>query len=732
VRPRGAVFLRFGSFDGDYLIDRFGNILSVLRKPDGTIIEDRRSADGRQVEWAVPPLPGLLPAIPELAGPFSLGGDSYLPLRLLQGSPCGKVFSGLALSDAAEVLIKVTPRGMNSGLFGASEVERRDAEHRVLQALKGSGLAPQPIEYHKDSDFSVLVMEHVEGDAFSDLDTEHQISSLPKLASAISELHAAGFVHNDIKLANAIVTRTRVRLVDFELAAQVGSELLVPAGTHGYMPPEIEARVDGARDMYALGVCVAHVYLGFDPSGLPVGGGRLVGLLALFGYERVAAIARKLLDAQPSRRPCAKTAVQMLEDLAGTMSGAGRRHRVRDSCRRHLEASWCLRAAREAGLATRKFKRNTKSGLLWKARSYENAGSAESINIGSAGVILGLASIDRACGSCLFSDDINGGAKWLASQDPYQEAHGLFTGNAGVAVALAVAGRRLDRPEWIDAARMRIAKALSVEHDFDLFSGAAGVLWAACLLSEILEDRSFCEMARRCASEIIRRCELRDDLCVWRPVKPSDPPLTGAAHGSAGIALALATWARMAGAPEGLDLALETFERTFRNGRLMGGSMLRRTVGTPDSAVSSAPVLQWCHGIAGYLWSMLLAAGDHPRLAPAIDWSLERCAAANWSGSPVYCHGTAGELELWRLIGKYPRLARGAAARADRAARGLRFQLRREGGLCIWGAEDPKIVTPDLWVGFLGPATALALHALRASEPLLTGAWLRSCASTKQ
>jgi hypothetical protein len=47
-----------------------------------------------------------------------------------------------------------------------------------------------------------------------------------------------------IKLANAIVTGTRVRLVDFELAAQVGSELLVPAGTHGYMPPESEAQVE--------------------------------------------------------------------------------------------------------------------------------------------------------------------------------------------------------------------------------------------------------------------------------------------------------------------------------------------------------------------------------------------------------------------------------------------------------------------------------------------------------
>jgi hypothetical protein len=61
----------------------------------------------------------------------------------------------------------------------------------------------------------------------------------------------------------------------------------------------------------------------------------------------------------------------------------------------------------------------------------------------------------------------------------------------------------------------------------------------------------------------------------------------------------------------------------------------------------------------------------------------------------------------------------------------LRLHLRREDGLCIWGAEDPQVFTPDLWVGFLGPASALSLHAMRVSDPILSGTWLRSCASQK-
>ena len=733
VRTHGSVFLRYGAFDGNVLIDRFGKITSAVRMPDGQLAEDLRSGDGGQPDWVVPPLSGLVPAVQEISGPFEVGGESYLPLRLLRGSPSGKIFFGLSLSDASEVLIKVRRRGVGGGLFRSAGEERLGTEYAVLQALKHfPGVAPQPLGYFNGKEFAVLVTEYIEGELFSDLDFERQLASLPGLASAVSELHEAGFVHRDIKLSNAIVTSAHVRLLDFELATPIGSEARRAAGTRGYMPPETESRADSAGDVYALGTCIAHAYLGFDPGGLPAGGGRLVGLLALFGHRQAADVVRKLLDARPEKRPSAKAVTHMLEDLRPATPGAAhpaeQDRRIREGRRSRVNAAWYLRAAREAGLATRRFQRDAHPGLQWKMRQYESLGSAEGINIGSAGVILGLISIDHACGSWDFSEEIQGGAKWLANQKPYATAHGLFTGNAGVAVALAVAGKRFGRSEWIDAAHARLSAAVRVEQDCDLFSGMAGVLWAACLVGEILEDSEICELATRCGHDLVRLTEIRDDLRVWPPVKPDAPPLTGAAHGSAGIAMALAIWGRMTGRSEERNLALETFERLFRNGRWMDGAMLRRTV---EEFPECAPVLPWCHGVAGYLWCMLLAFDDDARLAAAIDWSVEKCASAKSSGNPVYCHGMAGELELWRLIGKYPRLAGDAAARADRAAAGLRLQLRREGGLCVWGAEDPQILTPDLWVGFLGPASAVSLHALGISDPLLSGAWLRSCASPK-
>jgi hypothetical protein len=726
VRAGGAVFLRYGAFDGGVLDDRLGRSLPALRAPDGTLVEDLRSADGRQPNWAAPPLPGLAPAVPELTGSFELTGESYLPLLLMHQSPRGKVFLGLAQSDASEVVVKTGRRGVGGGLSSSAAEERLKAEYDVLRALKGaSGVAPQPVDYAEGSDFAVLITEHIEGQAFADLNFERQILSLLELTIAVSNLHALGFAHRDVKLANAIATETGVRLVDFELAVPFGIEGFTPAGTRGYFPAETEPCSSGAVDVYAIGVCVAHVFLHLDPASLPTGGGRLVGLLQHFGHYHVARIVRTLVDSRPSKRPSAAAAVEILEGL-NRQPAVDQRSETRVGARRRtVRPAWCLRVANEAGLATRHFKQKMNCGCMWGSQ-HEATASPEGVNSGAAGVILGLASIDQACGSSRFSEDIKSGAEWLASRSPNAVAHGFFTGNAGASVALAVAGKRFGRSEWIEAAWIRLAAAVCVEGECDLFSGTAGVLWAACLIGSILGEEKASAFAARCGELLVRLAEVREGLFVWPSIGAA--PMTGAAHGSAGIAMALAIWGRMARRPVAVDLALETFERLYRNGRIGEGATLRRSV---DEASSGAPVLSWCHGIAGYLWCMMLAFGDDRRLAPAIDWSLERCAGTKALASPVYCHGTAGELELWRLIAEHPRHAMCARSRADRAAGVLRLVSFRERECCVWGSEDPEVIKPDLWVGFLGPATALALYARKCSHALLSPSWLRSCAFGK-
>jgi lantibiotic modifying enzyme len=376
-------------------------------------------------------------------------------------------------------------------------------------------------------------------------------------------------------------------------------------------------------------------------------------------------------------------------------------------------------------VATRDYRRTDVKGSWWESNHSELEHSNEGINAGAAGVIVGMASIDHASGRRLFDTDIAGGADWLASRRASSNAHGMYTGNAGVALALAVAGRRLGRTDWIDAARARLDAAISLADDYDLFSGLAGVLFCGVAMASILDEEWPLRLVASCGSALMRDVEELEGVLVW-PSIGSEEFFTGAAHGSAGIAMALAAWGMREGSSEAYEMAVDTFAALYQFARAGNQSTFVRALGSEPLA---APPLQWCHGVAGYLWSILVGLGTEPRLSAEIDWAIENLAGINAVGSSVYCHGLAGELELWRLVGgSVSRFGTLALRRSMRTASLLRLQVERRNGHTVWPSEDPETVTPDLWVGFLGPATALSLYASRSTESILSPAWLAACA----
>ena len=195
----------------------------------------------------------------------------------------------------------------------------------------------------------------------------------------------------------------------------------------------------------------------------------------------------------------------------------------------------------------------------------------------------------------------------------------------------------------------------------------------------------------------------------------------GAAHGSAGVALALAAWSVRAGDDDARTLAIDTLSRLFAHARADGGGLMR------SLDVSDTEDRHWCHGAAGYLWCALVGFGDEPRLRDAIDWSAERFFASAILTSPVYCHGLAGQLDLCRLLEQIDRYRALAQNRAALLVGALRLLAERRRGDVVWTSEEPETITPDLWVGFLGPAVALARHAAAADGSLFSPEWFVAC-----
>lgn len=136
-------------------------------------------------------------------------------------------------------------------------------------------------DYGTGSDYGYLVLEHLVGetlDAWLALMPRRAevLARFREVALGLSALHAAGFVHRDVKPSNIMVVDGRAVVVDFGLAHRVG-EQTTTCGTLRYMAPEqlLEQAVDARSDQFAFCVALWEALAGREPFRRSSAAGRL-------------------------------------------------------------------------------------------------------------------------------------------------------------------------------------------------------------------------------------------------------------------------------------------------------------------------------------------------------------------------------------------------------------------------------------------------------------------------
>ena len=225
--------------------------------------------------------PGGPDSVPE--APLAAGSrvGRYLLLEEIGRGGMGEVYKAEDTALRRIVALKALPRGF------VDTPERRarfEQEGRIAASVSHPNLAAV-YDVGETGGIPYLVQEYVDGPTLEDLS---RAGPLPPAAAAtwamqaaegLAAVHAAGFIHRDVKPANLVVGREgRLRVLDFGLATlqqrettSIGRPALTQAGlvlgTAEYMSPEQATGepLSPASDVWALGVVLYELLSGRRP-----------------------------------------------------------------------------------------------------------------------------------------------------------------------------------------------------------------------------------------------------------------------------------------------------------------------------------------------------------------------------------------------------------------------------------------------------------------------------------
>jgi len=181
----------------------------------------------------------------------------------------GVVFLARKVDDAGgqEYTVKMLHRSDETS--AEQQKEALANEFRACQKLNHPGIV-HLYDFGEMGGYLYLVFEYVKG---KPLDTVGKASIDEvrawggQLVEALRHAHSAGIVHRDIKPANIILTpESRVKVLDFGIAAGIDSMEGTTSGTVGYMSPEqANGVVNPGCDYYSIGVTLYRLLTGRVP-----------------------------------------------------------------------------------------------------------------------------------------------------------------------------------------------------------------------------------------------------------------------------------------------------------------------------------------------------------------------------------------------------------------------------------------------------------------------------------
>ncbi|SDL41119.1 type 2 lanthipeptide synthetase LanM family protein [Arthrobacter sp. ok362] len=290
---------------------------------------------------------------------------------------------------------------------------------------------------------------------------------------------------------------------------------------------------------------------------------------------------------------------------------------------------------------------------------------------------------------------------------------GGFSGLGGLIYCLSCLAV-LQRDERFAVAAKRLADSVSDkigdDEEFDLIHGSAGCVLGLLALNNVAPAESLIQTATVCADHLLESA-MRDTAGIsWITSSGPGFALTGAAHGSAGVALSLLRLYGISRLQRHRSAALATISWERNQVRSMAQAALTSELrATPGSAVANANRAAWCHGPVGIGVTRLQVPHQtaFDEFQEEVDRAMQAAACGDESTDVSLCHGTAGVADLVIEAGEKIGWSRG---QLKKVIAGLLVPPGYDVGEY---SDDRNVLCPGLMTGLAG----VGYELLRVAAP---------------
>jgi type 2 lantibiotic biosynthesis protein LanM len=331
----------------------------------------------------------------------------------------------------------------------------------------------------------------------------------------------------------------------------------------------------------------------------------------------------------------------------------------------------------------------------------------EDLYAGSAGIILALAYLG-SFGFDRYTELARRALSTLRARLEDRGKHirsiGAFDGWGGIVYLLSHLAALWQDAELISYANTivdRLPELIDKDESLDVIGGCAGCIGALLSLYQVAPSDKTLAAAIQCGDHLLARAQPVEGGVGWfikniETVKP----ITGFAHGAAGIAWALLALAERTGNAKYRDTALQAILYEHGQYSPAAGNWAENAPGSEQPGKETGPSMAWCYGAPGIGLARVAAMKhiDHPKvhedLQRAIRATLQQGPGLNHS----LCHGDLGNLDFL-LQASEATGSHELAQKVDELANQSITSMKKYGWLC---GVPLSVESPALMNGLAG------------------------------